>query len=94
MMFFTVKNQFPESKQDAWQNVKNRVLIHCLGLRTRDETALVRKEIISLYKEQYLDQNTRAMKQSIGKCSHTFKFYEVTNIINILICFIKMNLCS
>ena len=43
MMFFTVKNQFPESKQDAWQNVKNRVLIHCLGLRTRDETALVRK---------------------------------------------------
>ena len=49
MMFFTVKNQFPESKQDAWQNVKNRVLIHCLGLRTRDETALVRKEIISLF---------------------------------------------
>lgn len=87
MMFFTVENQFPESKQDAWQNVKNRVLIHCLGLRTRDETALVRKEIISLYKEQYLDQNTRAIRQSIGKCSHTFKFYEVTNIINILICF-------
>lgn len=22
MMFFTVKIQFPESKQDAWQNVK------------------------------------------------------------------------
>lgn len=51
MMFFTVKNQFPESKQDARQNVKKRVLIQCLGLRTRDETALVRKEIISLYKE-------------------------------------------
>lgn len=51
MMFFTVKNQFPESKQDARQNVKKRVLIHCLGLRTRDETALVRKEIISLHKE-------------------------------------------
>lgn len=87
MMFFTVKNQFPEIKQDAWQNVNKRVLIHCLGPRTRDETTIDRKEIISLYKEQYLDQNTRAMKQSIGRCSHTLKFYEVTHIINIFICF-------
>lgn len=82
MIFFTVKNQFSESKQDAWQNVKGSVPTHCLRLRTRSKTTLDWKEITSFHTKSNIWTRTQGLsKQDSGRYGHTFRFYEVTNIM-------------